>query len=105
MRGAVRRGRKKAPSGQAQPQRRQADKGGRSRSGHKAALRPVNRALPSDSPSHSLPLSDARPSVAPRESHQCNVCHWCTIFNFFFFSGIKRLRRVGWDSGPGKMPG
>ena len=26
-------------------------------------------------------------------------------FQVFFFPGIKRLRRVGWDSGPGKMPG
>ena len=75
MRGAVRKGRKKARSGQAQPQRRRADEGGRSRSGRKAALRPENRALPSDSPSRSLPLSDARPSVAPRESHQRNVCN------------------------------
>ena len=43
--------------------------------GRKAALRPEKRALPSDRPSRSLPLSDARPSVAPRVSHQRNVCN------------------------------
>ena len=92
MRKAVRKGMKTARRGSATPETR--------------GPRLEDRALPSDGPSRAAsPLRCATiwGSQSISAVQRLQLMHDFQVF--FFFSGIKRLRRVGWDSGPGKMPG